>query len=156
MQHEIHFIPLDFTMGTYSKDLLQALDIIQTQDWVLLIRQLPSCHMPEQYIPQKTRLMSQRQVSQIQTINVEALEVIGSGIQDNSNLEWTQTNMTPRQQIKSLSITSDPITAGLRQEMDTLLDNNLIADTQTHCHVFLDHIQSKRKLVQGTMDRSKV
>jgi len=57
--------------------------------------------------------------------------------------------MTPRQQIKSLSVTSDPITAGLRQKMDMLLDDNRIADTWTHCHVFLDHIQSRRKLVQG-------
>jgi len=55
--------------------------------------------------------------------------------------------MTPRQQIKSLSVTSDPITAGLRQEMDALLENNHIADTCTHCHVFLDHIQSRRKPV---------
>ena len=37
MQYEIYIIPLDFTIGTYSKDLLQALDIIQTQDWVLLL-----------------------------------------------------------------------------------------------------------------------
>ena len=57
--------------------------------------------------------------------------------------------MTPRQQIKSLSVTSDPITARLSQEMDMPLDNNHIADTQTHCHVFLDHIQSRRKPVQG-------
>jgi len=48
--------------------------------------------------------------------------------------------MTPRQQIKSLSMTSDPITTGLSQEMDMLLDNDYIADTQTLCHVFLDHI----------------
>ena len=57
--------------------------------------------------------------------------------------------MTPRQQIKSLSVTSDPITTGLRQEIDTLLDNNHIADAQTHYHVFLDYIQSRRKLVWG-------
>jgi len=57
--------------------------------------------------------------------------------------------MTPRQQIKSLSVTSDPITAGLSQEMDTLSDDDYITDTWTHCYVFLDHIQSRRKLVQG-------
>jgi len=57
--------------------------------------------------------------------------------------------MTPRQQIKSLSVTSDPITAGLSQETDAQLDDNRIADTQTHYHVFLDHIWSKRKLVWG-------
>ena len=53
------------------------------------------------------------------------------------------------EQIKSLSVTSDPITAGLSQEMDALPDNNCIADAQTHCHVFLDHIQSRRELVRG-------
>jgi len=57
--------------------------------------------------------------------------------------------MTPRQQIKSLSVTSDPITAGLGQEIDMLLDNNRIADAQTHCHVFLDCIWSRRKPVWG-------
>jgi len=57
--------------------------------------------------------------------------------------------MTPRQQIKSLSVTSDPITAGLRQETDAPLDNDCIADTHTHCHVFLDCIWSKRKPVWG-------
>ena len=57
--------------------------------------------------------------------------------------------MTPRQQIKSLSVTSDGITTGLRQETDMPLDNNHIADTCTHYHVFLDHIQSRRKPVQG-------
>ena len=57
--------------------------------------------------------------------------------------------MTPRQQIKSLSVTSDPITAGLRQETDIPLDNDHIADTYTHCYVFLDRIQNRRKLVQG-------
>jgi len=57
--------------------------------------------------------------------------------------------MTPRWQIKSLSVTSDPITAGLSQEMDTPPDDNCIADTQTHYHVFLDHIWSRRKLVWG-------
>ena len=58
--------------------------------------------------------------------------------------------MTPRWQIKSLSVTSNPITAGLSQEMDTLPDNDHIADTWTHYHVFLDHIQSRRKPVQGS------
>ena len=57
--------------------------------------------------------------------------------------------MIPRQQIASLSVTSDPITAGLSQETDTLLDNNHITDTRTHCHVFLDRIWSKRKPVWG-------
>ena len=57
--------------------------------------------------------------------------------------------MTPRQQIKSLSVTSDPITAGLSQETDMPLDNDHITDTWTHCHVFLDNIQSRRKLVWG-------
>ena len=48
--------------------------------------------------------------------------------------------MTPRWQIKSLSVTSDPITAGLSQEMDILSDDDCIADAQTYCHVFLDCI----------------
>jgi len=48
--------------------------------------------------------------------------------------------MTSRQQIKSLSVTSDPITAGLSEEMNTLTDNDHIADAQTYCYVFLDHI----------------
>jgi len=58
--------------------------------------------------------------------------------------------MTSRQQIKSLSVTSDPITAGLSQEMDAPPDDDHIADAQTHCHVFLDCIRSRRKLVQGS------
>jgi len=58
--------------------------------------------------------------------------------------------MTSRWQIKSLSVTSDPITAGLSQETDVLLDNDHIADARTHCHVFLDHIRSRRKLVRGS------
>jgi len=45
-------------------------------------------------------------------------------------------------------MTSDPITARLSQEMDTLLDDDHIADAQTHCHVFLDYIWSRRKLVK--------
>ena len=48
------------------------------------------------------------------------------GIQDNFNLEQTLTNMTSRRQIKSLSVTSDPITAGLSQEMDVPPDNNVL------------------------------
>ena len=40
--------------------------------------------------------------------------------------------MTSRQQIKSLSVTSDPITAGLSEEMDMPPDNNHIANAQTH------------------------
>jgi len=58
--------------------------------------------------------------------------------------------MTPRQQIKSLSVTSDPITAGLSQETDVLPDDNRTADARTHCHVFLDHIRSRRKPVRGS------
>ena len=58
--------------------------------------------------------------------------------------------MTSRQQIKSLSVTSDPITAGLSQETDALPDDDRIADARTHCHVFLDYIWSRRKLVQGS------
>jgi len=58
--------------------------------------------------------------------------------------------MTSRWQIKSLSVTSDPITARLSQETDAPLDNDRIADTQTHCHVFLDYIWSRRKPVWGS------
>jgi len=58
--------------------------------------------------------------------------------------------MTSKRQIKSLSVTSDLITAGLSQEIDALLDNDHITDARIHCHVFLDRIQSKRKLVQGS------
>ena len=58
--------------------------------------------------------------------------------------------MISRWQIKSLSVTSDPITTGLSQEMDVLLDDDRIADAQTHCHVFLDYIWSRRELVQGS------
>ena len=58
--------------------------------------------------------------------------------------------MTPRQQIKSLSVTSDPITAGLSKETDVPLDNDCIADARTHYHVFIDCIQSRRKLVWGS------
>jgi len=56
--------------------------------------------------------------------------------------------MTLRRQIKSLSVTSDPITAGLSQETDVLPDEDRIADARTHCHVFLDCIWSRRKPVQ--------
>jgi len=57
--------------------------------------------------------------------------------------------MTSKQQIKSLSVTSDPITAGLSQEMDVPLDDDHITDARTHCHVFLDRIRSRRKPVRG-------
>jgi len=58
--------------------------------------------------------------------------------------------MTSKWQIKSLSVTSDLITAGLSQEMDAPLDDDHITDARTHCHVFLDRIQSRRKPVQGS------
>jgi len=58
--------------------------------------------------------------------------------------------MTSKQQIKSLLVTSDPITAGLSQETDMLPDEDCIADARTHCHVFLDRIQSRRKPVWGS------
>jgi len=58
--------------------------------------------------------------------------------------------MTSRQQIKSLSVTSDPITAGLSQETDVPPDDDHITDTRTYCYVFLDHIWSRRKLVWGS------
>ena len=70
-------------------------------------------------------------------------------IQDNFNLEQTQTNIISKEQIKSLSVTSDPITTRLSQEMDAPPDNDHIADARTHCHVFLNCIQSRRKLVWG-------
>jgi len=57
--------------------------------------------------------------------------------------------MTPRQQIKSLSVTSDPITAGLSQETDVPPGDDRVADTRTYCHVFLDCIRSRRKPVRG-------
>jgi len=57
--------------------------------------------------------------------------------------------MTSRRQIKSLSVTSDPITARLSEEMDAPTDNDCIADAQTYCHVFLDRIWSRRKPVWG-------
>ena len=68
------------------------------------------------------------------------------GMQDNFDLK----------QIKSLLVTSDPITAGLSQEMDVLPDDDRITNAWTHCHVFLDRIRSRRKLVWGTMGRSEV
>ena len=70
-------------------------------------------------------------------------------MRDNFDLEQTQTNMTSRWQIKSLSVISDPITTGLSKETDTPLDNNHIADAQTYCYMFLDHSWSRKKLVQG-------
>jgi len=47
-------------------------------------------------------------------------------------------------------VTSDPITAGLSQKTDMLLDDNHITDACTHCHVFLDCIWSRRKPVWGS------
>ena len=58
--------------------------------------------------------------------------------------------MTSKRQIKSLSVTSDPITAGLSQETDTPVDDNHIANARTHCHMFLDHIRSRKKPVWGS------
>ena len=58
--------------------------------------------------------------------------------------------MTSRWQIKSLSVTSDPITAKLSQEVDAPPDDDRIADARTHCHVFLDRIRSRRKPVRGS------
>jgi len=64
--------------------------------------------------------------------------------------------MTLRQQIKSLSMTSDPITAGLSEEIDAPTDDNHITDARIYCHVFLDRIRSRRKPVWGTMGKSEV
>ena len=47
-------------------------------------------------------------------------------------------------------MTSDLITAGLSEETDMPPDDDCIANAQIHCHVFLDHIWSRRKLVQGS------
>jgi len=58
--------------------------------------------------------------------------------------------MTSRWQIKSLSVTSDPITAGLSQETDVPPDDDRIADARTHCYVLLDRIWSRRKPVWGS------
>jgi len=65
--------------------------------------------------------------------------------------------MIPRQQIKSLLVTSDLITARPSQEVDILLDDNCIANAHTHCYVLLDYIWSRRKLVWGLikLGRSK-
>jgi len=63
--------------------------------------------------------------------------------------------MTPRQQIKSLSVTSNPITARLSQEMDMPLDDNCITNAHIHYHVFLDYIQSRKKLVQRSGNNRK-
>ena len=46
-------------------------------------------------------------------------------------------------------MTSNPITAGLRQETDVPLDDDCIADTHIYYYVFLDHIRNRRKLVQS-------
>jgi len=56
--------------------------------------------------------------------------------------------MTPRQLIKGLSVTSDPITTGLSQEIDMPPNDNCITNTCIHCHMFLNYIWSRRKLVQ--------
>jgi len=58
--------------------------------------------------------------------------------------------MTSKRQIKSLSATSDPITAGLSQETDAPPDDDRITDARTHCYVFLDHIRSRRKPVRSS------
>ena len=58
--------------------------------------------------------------------------------------------MTSKQQIKSLSVTSDPITAGLSQEIDMPLDDDYITDARTYYYVFLDYIRSRRKPVWGS------
>ena len=55
--------------------------------------------------------------------------------------------MTSRWQIKSLLVTSDPITARLSQEINMLPDDNCITNAWTYYHVFLDRIQSRRKPV---------
>jgi len=57
--------------------------------------------------------------------------------------------MTSRQQIKSLSVTSDSITTRLSQETDAPPDDDHIANARTHCHGFLDCIQSRREPVWG-------
>ena len=58
--------------------------------------------------------------------------------------------MTPRRQIKSLLVTSNPITARLSQKTDVLPGDDRVADARTHCHVFLDRIRSRRKPVRGS------
>ena len=63
--------------------------------------------------------------------------------------------MTPRQQIKSLSVTSDPITTELSQEANIPSNDNSIIDAKTHCYVFLDYIWSKRKPVWGSENNEK-
>ena len=63
--------------------------------------------------------------------------------------------MTSRWQIKSLSVTSDPITAELSKETDALLDDDHITDAQTHYHVFLDRIQDRKKLVWSLGDKGQ-
>ena len=51
--------------------------------------------------------------------------------------------------VQSLSVTSDLITARLSQETDVPPGDDRVADARTHCHVFLDHIRSRRKPVWG-------
>jgi len=58
--------------------------------------------------------------------------------------------MASGRQIKSLSVTSDPITAGLSQETDMLPNDDRIADARAYCHVFLDRIRSRKKPVRGS------
>ena len=53
-------------------------------------------------------------------------------------------------------MTSDPITAGLSEEIDAPTDDNHITDARIYCHVFLDRIRSRRKPVWGTMGKSEV
>jgi len=55
--------------------------------------------------------------------------------------------MTPRRQIKSLSVTSDPITAGLSQETDAPPDDDRIADARTHCYEYRVGLQLLSALV---------
>jgi len=52
-------------------------------------------------------------------------------------------------------VTSNPITTGLSQEMDMLPDNDHIAAAWTYCHVFLDHIWSRKKLVRGSRNNGQ-
>ena len=52
-------------------------------------------------------------------------------------------------------MTSDPITAGLSQEMDVLPDDNHITDAWTHYYMFLDCIWSRKKLVWGSRNNGQ-
>ena len=58
--------------------------------------------------------------------------------------------MTPRRQIKSLSVTSNPITTRLGQETDVPLDDDHITDAHIYCYIFLDCIRSRKKPVQSS------